>query len=164
MERTILTNNINPDIHAIARWAIEEYGVYSSSSGITNNQSEAMNCVIKQLQNWHESPVDCMALSLGYMVEIYRGQHGLGSYHVHPQLKSTVTLQIPDFVVHSPGDIVEQIRDKLQGTIDSISSIEEKKLIFADTLQEPYTEAASLPTHPRKQKLPMTASSTLSLS
>ena len=125
------TNNINPDIHAIARWAIEEYGVYSSSSGITNNQSEAMNCVVKQLQNWHESPVDCMALSLYhlqnyYMMEIYRGQHGLGSYHVHPQLKGTATLPIPDFVVHSPGDIVEQIRGRLQGTTDSISSIEEK--------------------------------------
>ena len=76
--------NINLDYHATARWAIGQYGIYNPFSGTTNNQSESINCVNKQLQNWHEVPLDCMALSLYYlqnyyMMGIYRGQHGIGS-------------------------------------------------------------------------------------
>ena len=44
------TNHIHPDIQSIARWAIEPLGVYHPYSGITNNQSESLNHVLKQLQ------------------------------------------------------------------------------------------------------------------
>ena len=49
------SNNINPDINGIARWAIELHGIYNPLSGITNNQSESLNFVIKQLHliAWH---------------------------------------------------------------------------------------------------------------
>ena len=64
-------NNINPDIHAIARWAIESHHIYDPFSGITNNQSESLNFVVKQLQDWHELPLDCMLLSLYHLQSYY---------------------------------------------------------------------------------------------
>ena len=60
-------NNIHPDIHSIARWAIEPFGVYHSFSGVTNNQAEGINFVLKQLQDWKKAPVDCMILALHYL-------------------------------------------------------------------------------------------------
>ena len=41
--------NINPDIKFIARWAIEPLGVYNPYSGVTNNQAERLNYVLKGL-------------------------------------------------------------------------------------------------------------------
>lgn len=110
-------NNINPDIHVIARWAIEPYGIYHPFSGITNNQSESLNFVVKQLQEWHESPLDCMLLSLYhlqsyYMMEICRGQHGLGNYHLHHQYQNLAPQPIPNLTVYSPEDIVQQVKGK----------------------------------------------------
>ena len=43
------SSNIHSDIDSIARWAIESYGVYCPYSGVTNNQAEGINFVIKQL-------------------------------------------------------------------------------------------------------------------
>ena len=60
------TRNIHMDIHAIARWSIETYKVYNPYSGVTNYQAEGLNFVLKQLQDWCESPSDCMLLSLYY--------------------------------------------------------------------------------------------------
>ena len=42
--------NIHPDIASLARWAIESLGVYSPFGGVTNNQAEGINFVLKQLQ------------------------------------------------------------------------------------------------------------------
>ena len=110
------TNHIHPDIQSIARWAIEPYGVYHPYSGITNNQSESLNHVLKQLQEWRESPLDCMILALNhlqsyYKVEIVRGQHGLGKYHLHPQYRKLVNTQpLPVENEYSPEQIVERIK------------------------------------------------------
>ena len=75
-------NNIHPDITSIARWAIEPYGVYDPYSGVTNNQAEGLNYMLKQLQEWKEAPVNCMILALQgyYRVEIACGHQGLGNY------------------------------------------------------------------------------------
>lgn len=113
------SNSINPDIHGIARWAIEPHGIYNPFSGITNNQSESLNFVIKQLQDWRESPLDCMALSLYhlqryYMVEICRGQHRLGNYHMHPQYHTLAAPPIPNETVYSPNDIVAKVKGNLE--------------------------------------------------
>ena len=110
------TNHIHPDIQSIAQWAIEPYGVYHPYSGITNNQSESLNHVLKQLQEWRESPLDCMILALNhlqsyYKVEIVRGQHGLGKYHLHPQYRKLVNTQpLPVENEYSPEQIVERIK------------------------------------------------------
>ena len=82
------SHNIHSNIHAIARWAIEPHGVYDPSSGVTSNQAEGLNYVLKQLRELHENPVDCMVLALHYLqeyylVEISRGNQGLGNYHLH---------------------------------------------------------------------------------
>ena len=79
-------NNIHPDITSIAWWAIP-CGVYDPYSGVTNNQAEGLNYMLKQLQEWKEVPVDCMILALQgyYRVEIARGHQGLGNYHLHPE-------------------------------------------------------------------------------
>ena len=79
--------NIEPDIHGIARWSLEPMKVYNPYSGVTNNQSESLNFVIKQLQEWRESPIDCALLALHYlqsyyMIEIIRGQRGMGKLHL----------------------------------------------------------------------------------
>ena len=66
------TNQIHPDVHSIARWAIESYGVYHPYSGVTNNQSESLNHVLKQLQEWCELPLDCMILALNHLQSYYK--------------------------------------------------------------------------------------------
>ena len=73
---------IHPDIESIARWGIEPCGVYNPFSGVTNNQAEGFNHVLKRLQEWKVAPVDCLALSLHYLQGYYlhkieRGKQGL---------------------------------------------------------------------------------------
>ena len=115
-----LLHNKHPDIHSVDRWAIESYRVYDPYSGVTNNQSESLNFVLKQLQEWRESPLDCMVLALYYLqsyylVEIIRGQHGLGKYHMHSQYRNRVTAQpLPDEVIYSPDEIVQRIKGNLR--------------------------------------------------
>ena len=102
------------DIMSIAQWAIEPYGVYDPYSGVTNNQAEGLNYILKQLQEWKEAPVDCMILALHYLqgyyrVEIARGHQGLGNYHLYPQfstLLTTLPLLISEENVYCPEKIV----------------------------------------------------------
>jgi len=42
----------------IGRWLLEEQGVCSPFSGVSNNQSESFNAVMKQVEAWKEVPVD----------------------------------------------------------------------------------------------------------
>ena len=48
---------------SIARWG----GVYNPFSGVTSNQAEGFNYVLKHLQEWKEAPLHCMVLSLYYL-------------------------------------------------------------------------------------------------
>lgn len=47
-----------------SRWNMEECGIYNPMSGITNNQSESFNSILKRNQGWKEIPVDSAILSL----------------------------------------------------------------------------------------------------
>ena len=116
--------HVHPDIESIARWAIEPHGVYDPFSGVTNNQAEGLNYVLKQLQDWREAPIDCMVLALNYLqgfykVEIARGQQGLGNYHLHPNF-STLMVPSPSLLsegnVYCPEKIVQQIKDALNSS------------------------------------------------
>ena len=50
-----------------------------------------------------------------YLVEIIRGQHGLGKYHMHSQYRNRVTAQpLPDEVIYSPDEIVQRIKGNLR--------------------------------------------------
>ena len=112
------SHNIHPDIHAIARRAIEPYGVHDPYSRGTSSQAVGLNYVLKQLLEWHESPVDCMVLTLYYLqgyyiVEIRRAEQGLGKYHLHSKFSPMVQIQPPlisEQNTYLPEDIVGQMK------------------------------------------------------
>ena len=110
---------LHPEISSVGKWVLEEFRVYNPYSGVTSNQSEALNFVIKQLQEWKESPLDCMVLALYYLqcyylLEITRGQHGLGNYLLHSNFKGIFDDQpFPEVTVYPPEDIVCQIKGEL---------------------------------------------------
>ena len=120
-------NNISPDIESIARWAIEPLGVYNPFSGVTNNQAEGMNLVLKHLLSWREVLIDCIVLAIHYLqgyykIEIARGKQNLGNYHLYSTFSSiseTEITLIPDENVYQPEEIVQRIREHLNETSPS---------------------------------------------
>lgn len=104
----------------LGRYVLERLQVYSPFSGITTNQSEAFNSVLKRLQNWREVPIDAIVLGLYhlqafYLNEVRRGFAGLGSYSLSDEF--IAAKQSPDEIqtisVYSPLDIVDQIRKRV---------------------------------------------------
>ena len=60
------------EIHSsIGWWVLEELHIYNPYSGVTNNQSEGLNRVIKDLQGWKEAPVDCVMLAVYQLQAFY---------------------------------------------------------------------------------------------
>lgn len=100
----------------IGRWVLEELHCYNPYSGITNNMSESLNRVIKDLQQWKEAPVDCMVLALYqlqayYLKEIRRGLGGIGEYSLWG-CYSALHANVVDYVQSkSPEDIVIGIKN-----------------------------------------------------
>lgn len=45
------SKNIQPDITSTASWSIEEFKVYNPYSGVTTNQAESLNTVLKIYNN-----------------------------------------------------------------------------------------------------------------
>lgn len=126
------SNNIHCDINSVARWAVEPYGVYCPYSGVTNNQAEGINFVIKHLQEWKEAPLDCMVLALHYLqdyysVEIARGQQGLGNYHLVSEFSASVAMPLflPKSTVYSPSEIIAKIKENLCQESNDTSNITE---------------------------------------
>ena len=52
----------------MGRWVLEKLGIYNPYSGITTNQSEGFNTVLKYLQHWKEAPVDAIVPSLYHLL------------------------------------------------------------------------------------------------
>ena len=108
--------NIQPNVKSIVRWSIEEFKVYNPYSGVTTNQAESLNTVLKGLQQWQESPVDCMVLALYYLQcyykqEVQRGIHGMGNFHLYFQFKSIVSaVPLIEETIYSPKEIVRRIK------------------------------------------------------
>ena len=48
----------------MGRWNLEAYGLYNPLSGVTTNQAEGFNSLLKRLQGWKEIPVDSAIYSL----------------------------------------------------------------------------------------------------
>ena len=109
---------IHPDVGKyIGRWVLEKLHVYNPFSGVTNNQSEGLNRVMKDLQSWKEAPVDCMLLAIYqlqafYLNEIRRGLAGVGEYHLTEEYATIHTTHAPVEYIpcSSPADIIEKIR------------------------------------------------------
>ena len=143
-------NHIAPDITSIARWAIEPLVVYSPFSGVTNNQAEGLNYVLKQLVEWREAPIDCMALALYnlqgyYNIEISRGKRNLGNYNLHSRFSSIAAMEaeLPfnsDHQIYHPKEIVQRIKGKCTmanvGVSESMSDKKEDRCLEQLTQKE----------------------------
>ena len=96
---------------------LEKLLVYNPYSGVTNNQSEGLNRVMKELQGWKEAPIDCMLLALYhlqafYLNEIRRGLAGMGEYHLTEKYNGIqLCHETPEYIsCSSPAEIVNKIR------------------------------------------------------
>lgn len=92
---------------------------YHPYSGVTNNCSESLNKVIKDLQSWKEAPIDSMLLSL-YQLQCYFsneikwGLAGIGSYTLESSFSSLKILEVDNYInTRSPKEIVSSIRNSL---------------------------------------------------
>jgi len=118
---------IHPDvITSIGRWILEPLGLYNSYSGITTNQSEGFNTVMKRLQKWKEVPLDSIIFSLYhlqtyYYNEIQRGLCQCGDFKLATDFVTFA--RDPDEVklieATPPNSIVERVHTKETHTIDS---------------------------------------------
>lgn len=65
-----------------------EYNLYNPVSGITSNQSESFNSVLKRVQEWKEIPVDSAVLSLYHLQGYYwnEWQRGLSGFYLYYQI------------------------------------------------------------------------------
>ncbi len=67
---------------SLGRWVLEELDIYQPYTGVTTNQSESFNALLKRLQRWREVPIDTILLSLYHLQgffynEFQRGLAGM---------------------------------------------------------------------------------------
>ena len=93
--KTYFNGKISPNINKVSKWAIDKLTIFDSYSGITQNQSESMNTLLKSLNKWKEA------------------RAGLGNYNLKPQYVSAKidVSDIVQFAVCQPEDIVNAIRE-----------------------------------------------------
>ena len=126
-------NEIHPDVpSSIGRWVLEELHIYNPYSGVTNNQSDGLNRVIKDLQGWKEAPVDCVMLAVYqlqafYLNEIRRGFAGIGEYHLRLDYANIQANHgLVDYIPTStPEEVVEKIRNGDTTQIEEVQIKEE---------------------------------------
>ena len=102
---------------SIGKWVLQSANVYSSLSGITTNQSEGFNTVLKQYQHWKEIPIDSLVLGLYHLQvyynnEVQRGYCGLGEYKLRSQY-SFLSRPLNEALLHhvpSPEEIVSSMQ------------------------------------------------------
>ena len=105
-----------------AKFVLAPFVLYDPYSGITNNISETINCVIKDMLKWRETPVDVIVLCFQllqtyYLAEIRRGFAGVGNYTLSSNYKHC-SCDLEDVVmphdICQPQDIVNRIRPMTQ--------------------------------------------------
>ena len=109
--------------------------VYNELSGITTNQSEGFNTLLKHYGNWKEAPVDALILGLFklqvfYYNEIQRGYGGIGSYSLsHDFACAAIAVdEVMSIPIIQPADIVSNIRNN-QSTVTGGDPGEHKQVI-----------------------------------
>ena len=55
----------------VGRWLLEFYQLYNPYCGVTNNQAEGFNRVMKDFQQWKEAPLDSFVLALYQLQAFY---------------------------------------------------------------------------------------------
>ena len=115
--------------------------IYSPLSGVTTNQSESFNTLLKHYGHWKEAPLDSMIFGL-YQLQVYfyneiqRGYSGLGSYSLSPDY-SFAAVPIDELVtlsVSSTADIVAKIRSS-QESIYGNGKIEKSMKLDSDSAE-----------------------------
>ena len=106
---------------------LKELHIYNPYSGVTNNQSEGLNRVIKDLQGWKEAPVDCVMLAVYqlqayYLNKIRRGLAGIGEYHLKSDYASIQANHgLVDYIPTStPEKVVERIKNGESTRIEEV--------------------------------------------
>ena len=101
---------------------MEPLGIYNPLSGITTNQSEGFNTLLKRYEQWREAPLDSMILGLYFLQKYYhnevqRGYGGIGSYSLLSQYAfADIPLdEILTSIVLSPEEIVDKIKNNQIG-------------------------------------------------
>ena len=96
---------------------LEKLNVYNELSGITTNQSEGYNTLLKHYGHWKEAPLDTLILGLYqlqvfYHNEIQRGYSGMGSYSLLDDFSHAAIAadEVISIAVTQPADIVSKIR------------------------------------------------------
>ena len=114
---------------------LEKMNVYNELSGITTNQSEGFNTLLKHYGNWKEAPVDALIpglfkLQVFYYNEIQRGYSRIGSYSLSHDFACTAIAldEVMSIPIIQPADIVSNIRDK-QYAVSSGDPGEHKQII-----------------------------------
>ena len=79
-------------VSTCGRWILEPLGVYNGYSGVTTNQSDGFNTLIKQLVLRKEKSPDSLAFALYHLQcyfknEVQRGLAGLGQYLLQEQFQ-----------------------------------------------------------------------------
>lgn len=122
---------------------MEPLGIYSPLSGITTNQSECFNTLLKRYEQWREAPLDSMILGL-YFLQIYyhneiqRGYGGIGSYSLLSDYAfAAISLdEIMTLTVLSPEEIVDKIKnDQVQHSFIDFSQFTSTEEVKHDTAQ-----------------------------
>ena len=108
---------------------MEPLGIYSPISGITTNQSESFNALLKRYGQWREAPLDSMVLGLYFLQsyhhnEIQRGYGGIGSYTLFSECTFAAIPQdeVITSTVISPDEIVDKIKNNQIGPASTNSS------------------------------------------
>ena len=99
-------------------WSINNKCTFDENNGITTNQSEGFNFLLKDFQNWKEVPLDCLMMSLKliqgfYSEECRRGKAGLGNFSLKSKYVKfrtpTENFESRHLVCH-PKDMVNSIK------------------------------------------------------
>ena len=111
--------SILPRISTFGLWEIRKLFSFDVISGITTNQAEGFNFLLKSLQGWHVVPVDVIVyafhmLQRFYLKEISRGKAGLGNYSLNSVYKDRIIdiEEICNFPVCAPEKMIESLKNK----------------------------------------------------
>ena len=79
-----------PKLGYFCVWSIANLCKLDPKNGITTNQSEGFNFLLKDFQSWEEVPLDSLLMSLKliqdfYLEEIHRGKASLGTFRFKPK-------------------------------------------------------------------------------
>ena len=82
--------SIEPKLGYFCAWSIANSCKLDPKNGITTNQSEGFNFLLKDFQSWKEVPLDSLLMSLKliqgfYLEEVHRGKANLGTFRLKPK-------------------------------------------------------------------------------